>query len=110
MAATTYGTVTKTFHWLTALVIITIIPLGVIANRLPYETNEQLAFKAQLFSFHKTLGVIVFAVALPRILWALTQPKPGSLHPERKAESFLADLVHWLLYVDAHSALLVHHE
>ncbi|MDP5086420.1 MAG: cytochrome b/b6 domain-containing protein [Yoonia sp.] len=99
MAATTYGTVTKTFHWLTALLIITIIPLGVIANRLPYETNEQLAFKAQLFSFHKTLGVIVFAVALARIVWALTQPKPGSLHPERKAESFLAGLVHWLLYI-----------
>lgn len=99
MTATTYGTVTKTFHWLTALLIITIIPLGAIANRLPYETNEQLAFKAQLFSFHKTLGVIVFAVALARIVWALTQTKPGSLHPERKTETFLADLVHWLLYI-----------
>ncbi len=99
MAATTYGTVTKTFHWLTALLIITIIPLGAVANRLPYDTNEQLAFKAQLFSFHKTLGVIVFAVALARIIWALTQTKPGSLHPERKAETFLAGLVHWLLYI-----------
>jgi cytochrome b561/polyisoprenoid-binding protein YceI len=96
---TTYGTVTKTFHWLTALLILTIVPLGAIANRLPYETNAQLAFKAQLFSFHKTLGVIVFAVALARILWALTQTKPGGLHPERKVETFLADLVHWLLYI-----------
>ena len=96
---TTYGTVTKTFHWLTALLILTIVPLGAIANRLPYDTNEQLAFKAQLFSFHKTLGVIVFAVALARILWALTQTKPAGLHPDRKAETFLADLVHWLLYI-----------
>ncbi len=95
----TYGTVTKTFHWLTALLIITIIPLGAIANRLPYETNDQLAFKAQLFSFHKTLGVIVFTVALARIAWALTQTKPASLHPERKAETLLAELVHWLLYI-----------
>lgn len=97
--AATYGTVTKTFHWLTALLIITVIPLGAIANRLPYDTNEQLAFKAQLFSFHKTLGVIVFVVALARIFWALTQTKPASLHPDRKVETFLADLVHWLLYV-----------
>ena len=97
--STTYGTVTKTFHWLTALLILTVIPLGVIANRLPYETNEQLALKAQLFSFHKTLGVIVFAVALARILWAVTQTKPGNLHPERKVETFLAEMVHWLLYI-----------
>ncbi|WP_296424140.1 cytochrome b/b6 domain-containing protein [Yoonia sp.] len=97
--ATLYGTVTKTFHWLTALLIITIIPLGLIANDLPYETNAQLAFKAQLFSFHKTLGVIIFAVALARILWALTQTKPGALHPDRKAETMLAEVVHWLLYI-----------
>ena len=95
----TYGTVTKTFHWLTALLILTIVPLGVIANDLPYETNEQLAFKAQLFSLHKTLGVIVFAVALARILWALRQTKPAPLHPERKAETWLAETVHWLLYI-----------
>ena len=95
----TYGTVTKTFHWLTALLILTVIPLGAIANRLPYETNEQLAFKAQLFSFHKTLGVIVFVVALARILWALTQTKPAPLHPDRKAETMLAEIVHWLLYI-----------
>lgn len=95
----TYGTVTKTFHWLTALLIFTVIPLGAIANRLPYETNEQLAFKAQLFSFHKTLGIIIFVVALGRIFWAMTQTKPASLHPERKVETMLAELVHWLLYI-----------
>lgn len=98
-ATTTYGTVTKAFHWLTALLILTVIPLGVIANDLPYETNEELALKAQLFSFHKTLGVIIFFVALGRIVWALSQTKPTGLHPERKIESFLADLVHWLLYL-----------
>ena len=97
--ANTYGTVTKTFHWLTALLILTVIPLGAIANRLPYETNEQLAFKAQLFSMHKTLGVIIFVVALGRILWALSQTKPGHLNPQRKVETFLAELVHWLLYI-----------
>ncbi|SFS07847.1 cytochrome b/b6 domain-containing protein [Yoonia litorea] len=96
---TTYGTVTKVFHWLTALLILTVIPLGAIANRLPYETNAELAFKAQMFSLHKTLGVIVFVVALARILWALTQKKPSGLHPERKLETFLADLMHWTLYI-----------
>lgn len=97
--ATTYGTVTKTFHWLTALLILAVVPLGLIANQLPYETNEQLAFKAQMFSVHKTLGVVIFFVALGRILWAVTQTKPGPLHPDRKAETLAADVAHWVLYL-----------
>ena len=94
----TYGTVTKVFHWLTAALILAIIPLGIIASDLGYDTNEQLAQKAYLFSWHKTLGVAVFFVALLRILWALGHAKPGPLHPERKAETLLAETIHWLLY------------
>ena len=96
---TTYNSVTKLFHWLTALLILAIIPLGMIANQLPFETSEQLATKATFFSLHKTLGVAVFFVALLRILWAVTQAKPGPLHPERKLETFAAEVVHWILYI-----------
>jgi cytochrome b561/polyisoprenoid-binding protein YceI len=93
-----YGSVSKTFHWLTALLILSLLPLGLLANELPYDTSEQLARKAWLFSLHKTLGVTVFFVALARIAWSITQPKPGLLHPDRKAESIAAETVHWLLY------------
>lgn len=93
-----YGAVTKTFHWLTVLGIFTVIPLGIIANRLPYDTAEQLADKAWLFSLHKTVGVTLFFVALARILWALSQPKPAPVHPDRSGETLLAEIVHWLLY------------
>jgi cytochrome b561/polyisoprenoid-binding protein YceI len=94
----TFGSITKSFHWLTALLILAIIPLGLIANNAPLATSEELSNKAWLFSLHKTLGVTVFFVALLRIIWARTQRKPGSLHPNRKAENFLAETVHWLLY------------
>jgi cytochrome b561/polyisoprenoid-binding protein YceI len=93
-----YGAVAKTFHWLTALGILAVIPLGIIANDLPYDTAEQLADKAWLFSLHKTIGVTLFFVALARILWALSQPKPAPLHPDRRTETLLAEIVHWLLY------------
>lgn len=96
---TTYKGITKIFHWLTALLILLIIPLGMIANQLPYETSEQLALKATVFSLHKTLGVAVFFVASLRVLWALTQAKPGPIHPERKLEIFAAEVVHWILYI-----------
>ncbi len=94
----TYGTVTRSFHWLTALLILTAIPLGVYANRLPWDTGEALAWKAQVFSIHKTVGVATFAVAALRILWALTQRKPAPVHPERRAETLAAEVTHWALY------------
>ena len=96
--ATHYGAVAKTFHWLVALLILTLIPLGIIATDAPFETSEQLAQKAWLFSLHKTLGVTVFFVALLRILWALTQPKPALMNGDKPVESLLAETAHWLLY------------
>ena len=93
--ASSYGTVTKVFHWVTALLILTVIPLGLIAEDLPFDAP----LKVQLFSIHKTLGIIIFVVALGRILWALTQTKPGDLHPDRRVETMVAHIVHWLLYI-----------
>jgi len=93
-----FGTVSKTLHWLTALGVIALIPLGLIANDMPYETSRQLADKARMFSLHKTLGVAVFLVALAQIAWALGQPKPGLLHPDRRMESLAAETALWLLY------------
>ncbi|MFT7310735.1 MAG: cytochrome b561/polyisoprenoid-binding protein YceI [Paracoccaceae bacterium] len=94
----TYGAITKTFHWLTVLLLLTVIPLGIIANDMAFDTGDALARKAWLFSLHKTVGVTVFFVALARIAWALGQPKPGLLHADRKLESWLAETVHWVLY------------
>lgn len=96
--STLYGGVTKTFHWLTALLILTLLPMGWFAEQLPYETDAELARKAWLFSLHKTLGVTAFFVAVGRILWAISQPKPALLNGDKKAESFAAETVHWLLY------------
>lgn len=106
-----YGSVTKIFHWATAALIIVIAPLGVIANGLPYETDAQLAQKAWLFSLHKTLGVAVFFVALARIAWALGQIKPWDI-AAHGLQTYLAALVHWLLYISLVAVPLtgwVHH-
>ncbi len=74
--------------------VLSMIPLGIVASGL--ENSEP--WKPPLFSLHKTLGIAIFFLALGRIAWAFIQPKPASLHPDRKVETFLAELVHWLLY------------
>ncbi len=101
-----YGGVSKLFHWLIALLIFTVIPLGIVASGLAHQiadptidaTDSDVARAAFLFSLHKTIGVTIFFVALARIAWAISQPKPGSLHPDRRLETGLAETVHWLLY------------
>ncbi|MGR3839457.1 MAG: cytochrome b, partial [Cognatishimia sp.] len=68
--AARYGSITKIFHWLTALLIFTAFPLGILAHDAPYDTSNELTRKALLFSLHKTVGILAFVTALLRILWA----------------------------------------
>ncbi|PXW83016.1 cytochrome b561 [Ruegeria sp. P4] len=101
-----YGSITKTFHWLTALLILSAFPLGYFATELAEQIQSSgfdgsqavIARATLLFSLHKTLGVAVFFTALLRILWAITQEKPGLLHPDRKLEAWAAETAHWVLY------------
>lgn len=98
-----YGSIAKALHWTTALLILVLIPMGFIAKKLAEATQAgspvvSIEVLTTLFSTHKTLGVVVFFVALLRILWALSQSKPRALHPDRRLETLAAETVHWLLY------------
>lgn len=110
--ATRYGALARSLHWLTALLILSAIGLGLYADNLPYDTSEALAAKAQVFSLHKTIGIAAFFVAAIRIVSALLQPKPAPVHPERRLETLAAETVHWALYISMLAVPLtgwVHH-
>jgi cytochrome b561/polyisoprenoid-binding protein YceI len=104
--SSSYGSVTKTFHWLTALLLISAFILGLFASDLAHEIQsasfdgapETISRAVLLFSLHKTIGLAAFFTALGRIIWAISQPKPGLLHPENKPEALAAEVVHWVLY------------
>lgn len=92
-----YGAVARALHWATAALILPALALGWWAERLPYGTSAELAWKAQVFSVHKTLGVAALAVGVLRILWALGQVRPAPVSG-KVPEVWLAGLVHGLLY------------
>ena len=104
--ATSYGSVSKSFHWLTALLLISAFVIGQNASNLAQEiqspefdgSGETLARATLLFTIHKSIGIAAFFTGLARILWALSQPKPGLLHPENRPEALAAEVVHWVLY------------
>lgn len=96
---TSYGTVTKLFHWLIALFILGVLVTGTLAHNLGTTSAQSLDWKIRLYSMHKTMGLAIFFTALARIAWALSQPKPGMIGQETGLLAFLAELVHWVLYV-----------
>lgn len=80
-------------HWLIALMIFTSFGLG------QYMTDLALSpEKLRLFSWHKWLGVTIFALVVLRVVWRLTHPAPplpSTMPPwQRRA----AAVSHLLLY------------
>lgn len=94
-----YGWVAKILHWIIAVLILVAIPLGLYGNSLSEGPNLDIQKVFEVFSIHKTVGMAVLIFGLIRIIWMLTQPKPRPLHPERALETFVADVVHWALYL-----------
>jgi cytochrome b561/polyisoprenoid-binding protein YceI len=95
---TSYGSVARGLHWAVALLLITTFVLGFVGQRIA-RNADTVDMLQVLYSIHKTIGITVLVLALIRVVWAIMQPKPQSLHPERKAETLAAEAVHWALYL-----------
>jgi cytochrome b561 len=90
-----YSGVAISLHWLIALLMICGFYLGWIMTDIPGFTPTKLKY----FSWHKWIGVTVFALAVIRLLWRLTHrapPLPDSTSAFQKAA---AHAVHVLLYL-----------
>jgi cytochrome b561/polyisoprenoid-binding protein YceI len=92
-----YGLIHQALHWATALLILSLLPMGVYMHELPMQNTAQINDKVWLYSLHKTLGISALTVAVLRIIWAKSQPHPRPLHGGM--EGFAASTVHNLLYV-----------
>lgn len=93
-----YGLVAQLLHWATAVLVITLLALGLYMQQLPAATADEAAAKYGWFSLHKTLGIATFCIALVRVAWAWLQPAPALLNADRPLEALAARTVHWLLY------------
>jgi len=88
---TQWGSVTKSLHWLMALLILVLMILGWTAVNWPLSPT-----KIDLFVWHKSLGILALVLVLARILWRLGNPRPVPDLPA--GEQRMASLAHVLLY------------
>lgn len=70
---TRYGAVAMSLHWVTALLILSLLALGWTMTGLPPGSPQQF----KLFQLHKSLGVTVFVLTAVRLAWRLHHGVPA---------------------------------
>lgn len=88
-----WGLISILFHWLSALVVIGLFALGWWMTDLGYYDP----WYNQGPWIHRSVGILLLAATLARVVWRLVQPTPNA--EGRRSEAIAAHLGHILLYV-----------
>ncbi len=90
-----YGLITKTFHWLMAVMIIILVLMGLFMGDLP----EDSMLRFQAYMLHKSFGALALAFVLCRIGWHLISKTPEQVESLPAWQKKAAVALHYLLYV-----------
>lgn len=90
---TSYGSVAKFFHWLTAILVIGMIFVGISFGYLPRGD-----FKFFLLHAHKSMGFTLLFIVILRLLWKWINPRPALPANTKNWEHFVIKWTHGLLY------------
>lgn len=88
-----FGLVSIANHWITALLVLGMIALGLYMSDLP-RGDEKL----QLIGLHKSFGIIILGLALLRLLWRLGNPLPALLGADSALQRTAARVIHFALF------------
>jgi len=88
-----YTAAAITFHWLTVVLIIASVSLGLYMVELKLSP-----LKLKLYSWHKWIGVTIFLLAAARLLWRALHPAPPLPAATPQWQRVAAAISHWLLY------------
>jgi cytochrome b561 len=89
-----YSATAMGLHWLIALMIVAGFYLGWIMTDIPGFTPTKLKY----FSWHKWIGVTVFALAVIRLAWRLTHRAPEMPLGMAPLQKLAAEGAHMMLY------------
>lgn len=98
-SSTEYGVFSRGLHWLMALIIITLLAVGIYMADLPQDTQAQKEYAFQFFMMHKSFGVLALLLVVVRLLWLRLSPPPVLPAAFTPAEQMLVNGVKALLYV-----------
>ena len=90
-----YGLVSVAIHWLVAVAVFALFGLGLWMTGLTYYSEWYRTAPA----LHKSVGVVLFAVMLLRVLWRFLTAKPAPISSHSATVRMLSSLGHGLLYL-----------
>jgi cytochrome b561 len=95
-SATSYGSVAKWLHWLTAAFVVTAY---LIIESFHWIFGGEEPMRSPLISYHKAVGFSVLFLMVLRVIWRVTNPPP--VLPKRMPawQVRLSRISHFLLYV-----------
>lgn len=89
-----WGSLAKFFHWTIVVLILVQGTVGLIMVELPKRPNV-----IAIFSFHKSLGLTILALAILRLVWRAFDPRPRDPPTMPRWQALGARAGHALLYV-----------
>lgn len=99
--AQVYSAPQRAVHWVMAALIICMVPLGLFMTSIPWEpapgANPEL--KGRLYELHKSGGLIIFMLAVVRVLLRLTRGAPAPVATLTPFERVASTTLHHLLYL-----------
>ncbi|MGZ9811648.1 cytochrome b [Pseudoroseicyclus sp. H15] len=84
----------QALHWLTALLILSTIPAGIIMVEEGISRSTQDA----LYLWHKNAGVVIFLLVVARLIYRAMHPAPPLPASLPRLQELVAIATHWLLY------------
>ena len=87
-----YHPVSQALHWLTAALVLAVLPLAWVAISLP-----PTPAKGSLFVLHKSVGLTILAIVVLRIVWRMVRPAPPDPQAPRLL-TLIGRVNHYLLY------------
>lgn len=89
-----YGSGTKWFHWLIAILVIGLLTVGIIMTNIGNSPS-----KWELYGLHKATGFVVFWLVLARLIWRFINKVPQLPSGLPKWQAIAADLNMKFLYL-----------
>lgn len=89
-----FGAASRAFHWVMAVMMLCLVPIGLFMAVLPETAPERSDF----VNAHQSLGLTIALLAAGRIVWLMRSPAPEPLAPQGSGTHRLARGVHIGLY------------
>ena len=92
--STDYGLISKSFHWLSAAVLVIQIPLGMYLVDMDFSEK-----RLNIENIHVAVGISIFYLTILRLIYKTFNPTPNLNNNIFPGQKIIAKLNHVFLYI-----------